>query len=233
MTRTALPIVRRTALAASLALLAACGRSKPATTPEPAATTQTTPSRALEGLKASPVVVTPAQAVRAGDPMGWAMRLPSREFLRGFDAELEYVLKERGMDTVWRLPTRLLADHRRNPTLGVNPTALSAMPLTGDVKLSIGQRVGDPLLSQLRALVAMHGGRHALVPVEVRFVPEGAAPPGGTPAQGRAVLRLVLVDARAAEITWIGEVRSDATTSPSRAVEATLALRVGDLVAAP
>lgn len=229
MTRSAL----RTAIVLPAALLAlvACGRrpSTPATTPAET----TTPARALEGLAASPVVVTPAHAVRPGDPMGWAMRLPSREFLRGFDAELEYVLRERGLDTIWRLPTRLLADYRRNPTLGANPAALSATPLTGEAKLTIGQRIADPLASQLRALVALHGGRHALVPVEVRFVPEGPVAEGAKPASGRAVMRLVLVDARASEIKWVGEVRSDVTTSPSRAVEATLALRVGDLVAAP
>lgn len=233
MTRTPLRIARRTALVVpALLALVACGRRPASAAPstEPA---QTTPTRALEGLAASPVVVTPAHSVRPGDPMGWASRLASREFLRGFDAELEYVLRERGLDSVWRLPTRLLADYRRNPTLGVNPSALSATMLAGDAKLAVGQRIADPLASQLRALVALHGGRHALVPVEVRFVPQGPVAAGATPTSGRAVLRLVLVDARASEVKWVGEVRSDVATSPSRAVEATLALRVGDLVAAP
>ena len=114
----------------------------------------------------------------------------------------------------------------------MNPQSLSADPLRAP-GLRIGQRIGEPLATQLRSLVAMHGDRYALVPVEVSFVPEGSAEGGTATRGGRAVLRLVLVDARASQVKWIGEVRSDFATSPSKAVEATLALRVGDLVAAP
>ena len=189
------------------------------------------PVRPLGGLAAVPVIVTPAHTVRGGDAMGWAARLASRDFLRGLDAEIAFVLRERGIDSVWRLPERLLADYRRNPTLGVNPSALPAEQLRS-AGLKLGQRIGEPLASQLRALAAMHTGRLVLVPVEVRFEPEGTATTGQSVA-GRGVLRLVLVDARSTEVRWIGEVRSDPATSPSKAVEATLALRLGDLVAAP
>jgi hypothetical protein len=98
--------------------------------------------------------------------------------------------------------------------------------------LKLGQRVGEPLATQLRNLVALHDGRLILLPVEVRFVPDDPATTSQPPA-GRAVLRLVLVDARTAEVKWIGEVTSDAATGPSKSVEATLGLRVGDLVVQP
>jgi len=207
-------------------LLACRAPTPPSTTATPAE-----PVRSLAALKAVPIVVTPAHTVRGGDVMGWSSRLVSREFLRGLDAEIAYVLRERGMDSVWRLPERLMADYRRNPTLGVNPQQLSADQLRNPA-LKVAQRVMEPLATQLRALAALHDGRLVLVPVEVRFEPEGTAP-AGQPAPGRAVLRLVLVDARSTEVRWIGEVKSDVATSPSKAVEATLGLRVGDLVTAP
>lgn len=206
--------------------VAACRSSAPAT---PAPTPE--PVRPLAGLASVPVVLVPAYTVRGGDALGWAARLTSREFLRGLDAEIAFVLKERGIDSVWKLPDRLIADYRRNPTLGANPSNLAAEPLRM-TSLKLGQRVPDPLASQLRSLVALHDGRHVLLPLEVRFEPTGA-PATGQTATGRAVLRLVLIDARATEVRWIGEVRSEATTSPSKAVEASLGLRVGDLVAAP
>ena len=209
-------------------LAAACRSAKPPS--EPGAALENT--RALAGLATVPVIVTPAQSIRGGDPLGWAARTPSREFLRGLDGEIAFVLRERGIDSVWRLPERLAADLRRNPSLGVNLGALASAPLA-DPAIKIGQRVADPLLSQLRTLVALHDGRHALIPVEVRFIPEGAPPATGRPTTGRAVLRLVLVDVRAGEIRWVGDVRSDLTTNPSKAVEATLAQRVADLIVAP
>jgi hypothetical protein len=51
---------------------------------------------------------------------------------------------------------------------------------------------------------------------------------------GRTALRLALVDARAAEIRWAGEVKSrTAGAAPDRAQLADVAARVADLVAAP
>lgn len=206
--------------------VAACRASAPAASVAPPE-----PVRPLAGLAAVPVVLAPTYTVRAGDALGWSARLASREFLRGLDAEIQFVLRERGLDSVWKLPDRLIADYRRNPTLGANPANLAAEPLRSP-SLKPGQRVGEPLATQLRALVALHEGRHVLLPLEVRFEPAGA-PASGQPASGNAVLRLVLIDARMAEVRWIGEVRSEPTTSPSKAVEASLGLRVGDLVAAP
>jgi hypothetical protein len=220
--------VFRLAIIASFVLLVGACR---ASQPTPSTTLPPEEVRPLAGLASVPVVLTPAHAVRSGDALGWAGRINSREFLRSLDAEIAFVLRERGIDTVWRLPERLLADVRRNPTLGVNPQSLAADQLRSPV-LKLGQKIGEPLASQLRNLVALHDGRLILVPVEIRFVPEAPAATS-PPAAGRAVLRLVLVDARVAEVKWIGEVRSDVATSPSKSVEATLGLRVGDLVVQP
>ena len=50
---------------------------------------------------------------------------------------------------------------------------------------------------------------------------------------GRAALRLVLADARTSDVRWVGQVKSDSATTFSRALPASLASRLADLVAAP
>ena len=49
----------------------------------------------------------------------------------------------------------------------------------------------------------------------------------------RAVLRLVLVDARTTEFMWIGEVQSDPAATFGPAVLASLASHFADLVISP
>jgi hypothetical protein len=67
-----------------------------------------------------------------------------------------------------------------------------------------------------------------LVPVEVFFDVDRAA---GT---GRTALRLVLVDARLAEIRWSGEVKAKQPgMEPDRTQLTDVATRLADLVTAP
>jgi hypothetical protein len=62
-----------------------------------------------------------------------------------------------------------------------------------------------------------------LLPVELRFERQGAT--------GYAVLRAALLDARAAEARWVGDVRGDAAAAPSGAI-ASVAAKLADLFAA-
>jgi hypothetical protein len=219
-------------LAASLTLAlcaaaagTACGPKDP--TPN-APRSRATPLRPLAGVAAQRVVVAPALAVREGDPAGWAARIPRlREFLRVLDDEIAAALADRGLGQAWVFPDQLWRGHSRNPSLGVDPYRLATEPLRG-ARLAIGDRMPEPLASQLRALVAVHDGRLVLLPVEVFFAVDRA---GGT---GRTALRLALVDARLAEIRWSGEVRArQPGTEPDRAQLTDVATRVADLVTAP
>jgi hypothetical protein len=219
-------------LAASLTLAlcaaggsVACGPKDPAPN---AARPAAGPARPLAGIAAQRVVVVPALAVREGDPAGWAARIPRlREFLRVLDDEIAAALAERGLGQAWVFPDQLWRGHSRNPSLGVDPYRLATQPLRG-VRLAVGDRVPEPLASQLRALVAVHDARLVLVPVEVFFDINRA---GGT---GRSALRLALVDARLAEIRWSGEVKAQTSgAEPDRTQLADVATRVADLVTAP
>ena len=203
----------------------ACGPKDPApSSPRPAGA----PVRPLAGVAAQRVVVVPALAVREGDAAGWAARIPRlREFLRVLDDEIAAALADRGLGQAWVFPDQLWRGHSRNPSLGVDPYRLATEPLRG-ARLTIGDRVSEPLASQLRALVAVHDSRLVLVPVEVFF---DVTRSGGT---GRTAVRLALVDARLAEIRWSGEVKAKQSgTEPNREQLTDVAARLADLVTAP
>jgi len=208
------------------ALGAGCGGAKSA--PQGNARSAGAPGRPLAGMAAQRVIVVPALAVREGDPAGWAARIPRlREFLRMLDDEIAAALADRGLGQAWVFPDQLWRGHSRNPSLGVDPYRLATQPLRG-ARLAPGDRIAEPLASQLRALVAVHDARLVLVPVEVWFDIVRAG------ASGRTALRLALVDARLAEVRWSGEVKaSQAGTDADRAQLADIAARVADLVAAP
>jgi hypothetical protein len=143
------------------------------------------------------------------------------------DDEIAAALADRGLGQAWVFPDQLWRGHSRNPSLGVDPYRLATNPLRG-ARLAPGDRVPEPLASQLRTLVAVHDGRLALVPVEVFFDIDRT---GGT---GRTALRLALIDARSAEIRWSGEVKADQRGSePDRAQLADVATRLANLVTAP
>jgi hypothetical protein len=203
---------------------AACGSPKPA---ETATRPSSTSARPLAGIVSQRVVVAPALAVREGDPAGWAARIPRlREFLRLLDDEIAVALADRGLGQTWIFPDQLWRGHSRNPSVGVDPYRLATQPLRG-ARLAVGDRVPQPLASQLRTLVAIHDGRLVLLPVEVFFDIDRS---GQT---GRTALRLALVDARAGEIRWSGEVRAEQRgAEPDRAQLAQVATRLANLVTA-
>jgi hypothetical protein len=89
-------------------------------------------------------------------------------------------------------------------------------------KLNVGDRLPEPLASQLRTMIALHEGRLVLLPIELRLEPV----PGGL---SRTVLKLVLVDPRASIVNWSGEVAGVESGTFSGAFAGPLASRVADL----
>src|SRR5919204_5316443 len=118
---------------------------------------------------------------------------------------MAFAVRQRNGAPQWTWPEELSRLARRNPTYAPEPHDIAADPLRPTGKTSARRAqdmLPDPLRSQLRALVALRDARYALVPVEIRFEPRG----GGA---GRAVLHLALVDTRAAQVVWAGDVASD------------------------
>jgi len=206
-------------LLCSLPLLLACGGKQ-------GSQTQTAPppvNRPLAWLAGQRIVLTPVYRIREGDAMGWAAQIPrSREFLRALDTAIAGELAQRGLEKQWVYPADLARSTRASPTYTVDPNALAVEPLRNP-GLAQGGKIGDPLATQLRTIVAMHDSRMVLLPVELRFDRDKSG-------QGIAVLRAVLVDARIGDVRWVGEASSDPSPTFSRALLASVASHFADLI---
>jgi hypothetical protein len=209
-------------VAATVVALGACRSPAPAADP---ATVQQA-ARPLASLATQPVALLPAQTVRGGDSTGWSAQLgPVPAFLRSLDSAIAAELADRGTARTWVMAEALGRSAKRNPAFTSDPYALSAESLRHGVRRTHA-RLGEPLASQVRSLIALTEARYALVPVELRFEPAASG-------AGRAILRLVLIDARRAEIQWAGDVSMEDALPSVPDIVATLADRVADLLVAP
>ena len=202
-----------------LPIVLACGGQQASQTPASAPVV----NRPLASLAGQRVVLTPVYRLREGDAMGWAAQIPrSRELLRALDSAIAGELAERGLEKQWVYPADLARSMRASPTYTVDPHALAIEPLRNP-NLTTGGKIGDPLATQLRTIIALHDSRAVLLPVELRFDRDKSG-------QGIAVLRAVLVDGRIGDVRWTGEVSSDPSPTFTRSLLASLAGRFADLV---
>jgi hypothetical protein len=194
------------------------GSSQPAPAPQVA-------EHALAGLAAQHIIVLPTYAARVMPDLAWnaAVARPG-QLQRTLDADILAALEERSLQKTWILPPQLVQSYRRNSTYAADPYTLAEEPLRSP-SLAVNARLPEPLASQIRTLVALHDeARLVLAPVELRLESAGE----GT---GRGVLRLVLLDARASNVVWIGQVSSDAAAVFGPAITASVAARLASAVA--
>ena len=226
--------MRRPSLLPLVALLLAACASNPAPAPGGGAIDAAAPDaaatadRPLADLAAQRVVVVPTQLLRAGDSLGFAATAGDpAAYLRALDDEISFALRERGLAGRWIMPGDAARMARRNPTFGIDAHALAAEEMRAGVRRRDPPDIPVPLATQLRALVALggEGTRHALVPGELRFA--------GTPGAARAVLHVVLVDTRRAQVAWEGDVWSDPVERFSPALLASVAGNLANLISAP
>lgn len=155
--------------------------------------------------------------------MGWSSQIPrSRELLRALDSAIAGELAQRGLEKQWVYPADLARSTRANPTYAVDPYALAVEPLRNP-NVAPGGKIGDPLATQLRTIIALQDSRAVLLPVELRFEKDKSG-------QGIAILRAVLVDARIGDVRWTGEATSDPSPTFSRALLASVASHFADLI---
>lgn len=185
------------------------------------------PVRPLSALVSQQVIVTPVNALREVDALGWTQRIPrSREFMRAFDDAFEAELGARGLKTRWVYPEALVRAARSNPSHSVDAYMIGAASLRGAGVIA-GTRLANPLATELRTMIALQeSARAVLLPVELSFdrTRDGS---------GVAVVRLALVDARLGEVRWIGDARSDPMTTFSREILTSLVAHAADLITAP
>jgi hypothetical protein len=170
------------------------------------------------------VVVFPVQYLSGTDTLGWQQQIPNRAaFLANLDNQIEAALTARGLGQTWTFANEIERASKLNSIVMKDARSLSAEWLRG--RLSTDQTVRDPLASQVRALVGLKGQRYAILPVELRTENRGG--------MGVAILRVVLIDSRMAQMKWVTEIPSDPMRTISPALTASIASRFADLVLAP
>lgn len=211
--------IRLFSLAPVFALSLACASRPPETDASPVA------MRTLERMAGQDIVVFPVQYLASRDTLGWQQQIPNRAaFLAAFDDQIEAALSARGLGKSWTFGREMARASKLNSILMTDARSLSAEWLRGRVLPETTVR--DPLAGQVRGLVGLKGSRYALLPVELRFENR----PGGT---GVAILRLVMIDSRMAQIRWVGEVESDPARTLTPALTASVATHFADLIVAP
>lgn len=177
---------------------------------------------ALSGLAAQHVVILPTYTVRVMPALGWTIPRAA-DVERGLDSDIVAAFKDRSIKG-WIFPADLERSYQRNQTYASDPHELAEEPFRSP-SLAVDQRLPEPIASELRTMVALHeGARLVLAPVELRFEPAGAG-------MGRAVLRLVLVDARLSSVRWLGDVASEPASAFGPALTASIAAKLSAIVA--
>ncbi|HTR78495.1 MAG TPA: hypothetical protein VMH39_10305 [Gemmatimonadaceae bacterium] len=177
----------------------------------------------LAGVVGQQVLVAPVQSLLVAPELGWSIPRTS-DALRMLDSDITMAVSERAGKHGWVYADGLIANFVRNGTYASDPTQLNAEPLRAS--LPVGTRLPEPLASEIRTMIAFYDARLVLIPVELRVerLPNGS---------GRPVLRLVLVEGRASEIQWSGEVSGDPQDAFGATVLTSVAARVADLVGPP
>lgn len=184
------------------------------------------PGRPLERLAAEHMLVLPVQYLTFSDSMGWSALAPSsRQYLATLDDEITFALSERGLRTQWKFAPDVARSVARNSNYAPDPYALAANQVRAGAKdKGDAWQLSEPLASQIRSLVALTDARYVMLPVEVRLT--------GGRSWGRAMLHVVVIDARRSQVQWSGDVTGMQATRFSPAIAADLASRLADLVAA-
>jgi len=212
--------VRIAAISIVAAVLAGC--ASPRQSAEPPSDVALSARRPLELLAGQSVLVLPTQYLSFGDSLDWKSSVTRRaEFLAGLDDEIGFALGERGLSRKWTFASGITRVARANATMVADPHALSAESLRSPTK--IDQHLPDLLGTQIRTLLALESGRFVLLPVELK-----TSSANGT---GVAVLKLVLIDGKLANVKWVGEVASERLRYFSPALSASVASRLADLIA--
>lgn len=211
------------------ALLAGCSRSAtPAPGAQSSSAAQSATTIAAQGatrgalapLASEALIVLPVQALRVSVPE-WTEKVGEpRAYLSTVDDEIAFAVRDRGIKGQWAFPADLARSAKRNPGYTADPYNI-AVDALAPVERDAEKIIGEPLAGQLRAFAGLFNARYALVPVEMRLAPD--------PSGGRATLHLVVVDTRAAHLTWKGDVSGDGVRNFNAAVAAGIAGRVADL----
>ena len=156
----------------------------------------------LAGLVGRQIVVLPAQLVSTAAPGGsWDVQPQHAPLLKLLDEEIADAFRKRGVRNNWTFADELIRSATRNAGLAGNPLSL---PVAGIRRIRPGDTpLPEPLASQIRSLVSLTSARYVIMPLETKIDLSGGQRRGG--------LRILLIDARTARVTWAGDVDGAST----------------------
>ena len=190
-----------------LALLACRLNAQNELKPLPPVPTLPTGSLAGQTIAVLPLTLVAADPALESDSL-YAPYKERRAGLLRTDSLVGAGIQARGPEVNWVFPPELRKIARRSAGFVEDPDQMGQAALRSS-KIT---KVPDPLRSSLRGLMALVGGRLALVPASLGFLPEENG-------QIRADLTLVLADARNGKILWRG-VAHGRGASPDQALNA-------------
>ena len=193
----------------------ACGGSRQE--PAAAAPTADPPTAILPAsrLTGQTVAILPMTLVVADPSLqsdsAYASYRERRAALEQVDSLISEGVGSRAPEVAWVPPRELRKMARRSAGYLADPEQMGQAVLRGP-KIDV---IPDPLRSSLRSLMAVAGGRIALVPAALGFGPEADG-------RMRADLSLVLADARSGKVIWRSIALGRGKT-PNEAVNAAIA----------
>ncbi|HEY3013331.1 MAG TPA: hypothetical protein VGJ36_11325 [Gemmatimonadales bacterium] len=179
-----------TSCVALLALLACRLNAQDEPKPLPPVRTLATAPLAGQTIAVLPLTLVVADPTLESDTL-YARYRDHRTALLRADSLVGEAIRARGPEVNWVLPPQLRKIARRSAGFVEDPDQMGQAIL----RTPSLTRVPDPLRSSLRGLIALAGGRIALVPASLGFGPERNG-------QIRADLTLVLADSRSGKILW-------------------------------
>ena len=196
----------------ALLVAVGCGGGQRSQGPAPAAALPPpTIPLATEALAGQPIAVLPLTLAVADSTLASGELFRNRTVLLAWaDSSVGKKLIARAPEIDWKLPPDLRVIARRSAGVVTDPDRMGQAVMRSP-ELDI---IPDPFRSYLRSLVAISGGRYALVPAALVFKQP-------KPGLVRAELMIVLGDARSGHVLWRTLAHAAAGT-PAAALEAAI-----------
>jgi hypothetical protein len=166
----------------------------------------------------------PLTLVAAEDSLHWDAVLADRAAtLARADSVIGTLIAARAPEVTWVGAADLRRAARRSGGVAPDPGQLGTAILRGERLVDIP----DPLRSQLRTLVALAGGRYAMIPAALVYRVGRDGEGQGGPGRATAELSVVLVDVRLGKVGWRTVARGDGDDPWSALTQALKALTPG------